>query len=274
MLPLHSNHIVDVYSWVDDNAPKRSYSLGGRPLKLSDSECITILMWNTLVFHQKTIKDIHTSAMMYLNREFPHISPYDTFRKQCHRVTPLMYDLLNQLLQTDPLRYADSTMLPVCKKGRINDHKVAKDVATMGRNWQGWHYGFKLHATINQKGQLCSFWFSEASFYDAQALPHLVDENVDILVGDTLYGASVMRRKMYDMYGIKIISPPWPSQKAKVATPLQNHLLSERSRIESVFDVLKEHLNLVTSFPRSIKGYLTHYIRVLLGYQFMALLRG
>jgi hypothetical protein len=82
-----------------------------------------------------------------------------------------------------------------------------------------------------------------------------------------------MRQKIHDLFGTVIISPPWPTQKKKVATPLQNILLSERSRIESVFGILKHQLHLVTSFPRSIAGYFVHYIRILLGYQFLALVK-
>jgi hypothetical protein len=39
-----------------------------------------------------------------------------------------------------------------------------------------------------------------------------------------------------------------------------------RSRIETVFNILKERYGLVTSLPRSINGYLSHYIRVLFCY--------
>jgi hypothetical protein len=34
-----------------------------------------------------------------------------------------------------------------------------------------------------------------------------------------------------------------------------------------VFSVLKDRLGLVSSLPRSLDGYLTHYILVLLAYQ-------
>lgn len=275
MLPLHSHHIADLYGWVDDLLPTRAYPKGGRPPVITDNECITILLWNVLMVHQKTIKDTHFFAQEYLHDEFPKLPKYNAFVKQCHRVTPVMYDLLTYLLDDkESLRFVDSTMLPVCKNHRTDRHKVAKNVASMGKNWQGWHYGFKLHATVSTKATLCSVWFSGANFYDAQALPFLVDEHTKTVVGDTLYGASVMRKKIHDLFGTVIISPVWPRQNTKVSTPFQNFLLSERSRIESVFGVLKNHLQLVTSFPRSVRGYFVHYVRILLGYQIMALLRG
>ena len=274
MLQLQSHHIVDLYCWVDDNLPHKDSSKGGRPSIITDSELITLLIWNVIVLHQKTIRDIFIFASTYLDHEFPNLPKYNAFVKQCHRVAPYMLFLLQRLLcHNEPLRFADSTMLPVCANHRADTYKVAKTSASFGKNHQGWYYGFKLHATTNIEGQICSLYFSGAHFYDAQALPLLVNRSTDILVGDTLYGASVMRRKINKIFGTKIISPPWPKQKKKIATPFQNFLLSERTRIESVFGILKNQLQLVTSFPRSLMGYLFHYIRILLGYQIIALIK-
>lgn len=41
-------------------------------------------------------------------------------------------------------------------------------------------------------------------------------------------------------------------------------------KIEATFDLLKELLPLVSSFPRSVNGCLLHYVRILLGYQMLA----
>lgn len=274
MLNLQLHHIVDLYSWVDDSLPFVKNPKGGRPCIMSDNEVITLLIWNAIVLHHKTLKDIHCFTKLYLQREFPQISTYKSFVKQCHKVAPFMVFLLKNLLQNDTIQFIDSTMVEVCTLTRADRYKVAKTIAKFGKNHQGWHYGFKLHATINMKGQLCRFTFSSANKHDAQELPFLIDKNVKILVGDTLYGSSVMRKKMNRLYGTVIISPPWPKQDKKMATPFQNMLLSQRSRIESVFGILKTRLHLVSSFPRSAKGYFVHYIRILLGYQIMALLRG
>ena len=50
-------------------------------------------------------------------------------------------------------------------------------------------------------------------------------------------------------------------------TGLQHLLLMFRPKIEAMFDYLKEHMHLVSSFPRSVEGYFAHYVRVLLSYQ-------
>jgi hypothetical protein len=76
-----------------------------------------------------------------------------------------------------------------------------------------------------------------------------------------------MRRKMWREHHAYILAPPHPTQKKKVLTGWQLLMLQARPKIECTFDYLKEHLLLVTSFPRSVDGYAVHYIRVLLSYQ-------
>lgn len=183
-----------------------------------------------------------------------------------------MFFLLKLLLEREsPIIFMDSTMVPVCKLKRAGSHKVAKRLAAFGKNHQGWHYGFKLHASISQRATLSAIALTPANIHDAQMMPKLVNEHTKIGVGDSHYGAKVMGRILFEEYGTIFFAPPHWKQRKKVATPFQNELLSERSKIESVFDYLKEHLHLVSSFPRSVFGYLVHYVRILLGYQILAL---
>lgn len=270
MLFLSSNHIVDLYSWVDDLVPKETRSKTGRPLSVSNSEIITILIWNTVALKQQTLKDIFVAVNLYHPKDFPTLPKYSTFVDHCHAAIPQFLELIETLLQPSAVGIVDSTMLPVCKLQRADSHQVAKNKAQFGKNWQGWHYGFKLHAAITLDGALSSLHFTSANVYDAQALPWLINQQ-KLIVGDTLYGARVMRKHLWEKYGTVVISPPFPKQNKKVATPWQSALLNARSKIESVFDYLKNHLHLVSSFPRSMNGYLIHYLRVLASYQIMAL---
>lgn len=272
MLSLEAHHIIDVYVFVDDNVPKdRSSVQGGRPVILSRSEIITIVIWNTLVLRQKTIKDIYRSMQLYHQHDFPNLPSYQTFVRQCHAAIPTCLFLLQQLLATEAdIRIMDATMLPVCTSKRAGSHRVASGLADFGKNWQGWHFGFNLHASINLRGSLCAIALTPASVHDAQAMPNLLNEYARFAVGDTLYGARVMGRFIWERYGTIIIAPPHPKQNKKLMTDWQFAFLRIRSKIESVFDYLKQHLHLVSSFPRSITGYLFHYVRILLGYQILA----
>lgn len=270
MLFLQTNHIVDLYSWVDDILPKSLPQKTGRPLSVSDSEVVTMLIWNTVTLKQNNLKDIFDAINLYHKKDFPTLPKYSSFVSHCHKVLPQFFDLIEILLQSSDVGIVDSTMLEVCKLQRADSHKVAKGKAKFGKNHQGWHYGFKLHTTVTLSGALSSIHFTGANEYDAQVLPKLINKQ-KLIVGDTLYGASVMKKYIWDEYGTAIISPSFPKQNKKIATPWQNVLLNMRSKIESVFDYLKNHLHLVSSFPRSMSGYLVHYLRVLLSYQIMAL---
>ena len=242
----------------------------GRPSMLTDSEMVTILMWSTLILNQKHIRGIYNCMKRYHSADFPKFPNYANFVAHCNRMIPFLWELLENTLDQDSLvQFVDSTMLPVCKLVRADRHKVAKGIASFGKNHQGWHYGFKLHATINDQGRLCGFYFTEASFYDTQALPHLIRGKVKVIIGDGTYNASLMRNKIWKKYGVFILAPPHPKQKKKLTSKWQHLLLKARPKIEAVFDYLKNHLNLVTSFPRSIPGYFLNYLRHLLAYQML-----
>jgi hypothetical protein len=209
MLFLHSHHIVDLYCWVDDKVEYPVEKKVGRPLALSNTELITLLVWNAIILRQKTLKDLHTFVSMYHQKDFPTLPKYSGFVAACHRALPQCFELLILLLDTGaPVRIMDSTMLPVCKLHRVDHYKVAKNIAQFGKNWQGWHYGFKLHASINLTGALSGIALTPASVYDAQMEHLLLNKNCRVAVGDTLYGASVMRSRMWRRYGTVIISPP------------------------------------------------------------------
>lgn len=271
-LSLQSHHITDLYVVVDDLVIEPPKPKGGRRPALRQSEVVTILLWNALTDPSKTLKQIHETTWRHHLREFPSLPRYSKFVEACHRALPdLIMTLRSLLVTTAPIRLMDASMLPVCKLARADQHKVAKGVADLGKNWQGWHYGFKLHASIDRRGRFCGLALTPANVYDAQMMPSILNSYTKIAVGDGTYNASVMRRIIANMYGTTVIAPVHPRQRKKMMAKWQEMLLRARSKIEAVFDYLKEHMGLVSSFPRSVKGYVLHYVRILLGYQVMAL---
>lgn len=264
--------IINLYVWVDESLLQIKSSAVGRPSLLSDSELITILVWNTMTMKQKTLKDIYEWIRIDYADEFPRLPCYENFIKHCHRALPQLARILSRLLSAkEPIRIMDSTMLEVCRLVRADTHKTCKNIAQFGKNHQGWHYGFKLHASVDLKGRLCAVCFTPASFNDAQAMPSILNQYARLAVGDGGYTASIMRAAIWKNYGTLIVSPPHPKQTKKLLAFWQYQMLRARPKIESVFDYLKEHLNLISSFPRSVNGYCLHYIRILLGYQIMAI---
>lgn len=265
MRALQRNCIVDVFVWVDDQLSK-PVRPGAKP-RLSDSELLTILIWDGLTEPHKNLSSIYAWIAREYRDCFPRLPKYQNFVAHVHRLLPLLVQLLQTTLSTAaPLRFADSTMLPVCKLYRADRHKVARGVAAFGKNHQGWHYGFKLHASIDHLSKFAGLYFTPANESDVLQLKHLVNQATNVVVADAGYTAKVTRRHIWRDFRCLVISPPRPKQRWLMAS-WQHLLLTLRPKIEAVFSALKERAYFVTSFPRSIQGYFVHYVRVLLGYQ-------
>lgn len=267
---LYSENITELFVWVGEMLPRRlPTKMAGRPRALSEAEIVTILIWNVLLLKHKTWKDLHRFLVAYHLADFPTLPKYNAFLLHCHDATTSCLSLLQRILVHDaPLKFMDGTMLPVCKHKRADDHKVARDIADFGKNWQGWHYGFKLHASVTAEGKLCAVMFTKASVHERHMVKRLLGTYTRVAVGDTSYGGKALREEMWETRGTFILAPAFHGQK-KLMAKWQKDFLAQRSCVESVFDYLKEHLHLVTSFPRSVYGYLAHYAMVLLGYQLL-----
>ena len=265
---LRSHHITKLLVVVDELLPPVPVNpLGGRPVVLRHNEVISLLVFSCFVAPQQTLKGVYVWAQTFYYRRFKLCS-YKSWVRKCHAALPAMLSILDRLLEkTSPIRLLDSSMLHACKLVRSNRHKVAKGIAAFGKNWQGWHFGFKLHVAVTPRGRLAAVHFTPANAHDAQQIPYLVNDDTAIAVGDGTYGASVMRRKMWRKHRAYILAPPHPKQNKQVMTEWQHLLLRKRVKVECTFDFLKEHLHLDTSFPRSVNGYAVHYIRILLSYQ-------
>jgi|ERR1700683_64140 len=265
---LQPHHIVDLYVVVDDLVVEPVRPLGGRPKLVRDSEMITLLIWNCLTHTaQRTLKDVFRWALLYHHRDVPNLGTYGAFVAHCHRLLPQLLELLGQVLVPAELQLVDSTKLPVCRNHRADNYKVAAGLVGWGHNWQGTWFGFKLHAAIDPLGRLSAVTFTPADVYDGKVTVRLVRPETRIVVGDSHYGGSVDRAKLWREHGVIVVAPVHYKQKTQLMAQWQQVLLDLRAKIESTFDALKEHLPLVSSFPRSLNGYLLHYVRILLGYQ-------
>lgn len=268
MRVLRSHHILPLFCMVDDSLEVRVTGRG-RKATLRDSEVVTILAFNLLTCQQQTLRQVYDWVSQYHTSDFPVLPTYQNFVKHCHRLIPELANLLTGLLASETeLRFMDSTMLEVCRLVRRRWHKVARGYARTGYNHQGEHYGFKLHLSINNDGKICAFIFSDALAHDSRAIPYLVNEHTKVAVGDSGY-RSALHKKLNHLFGTVFVVPPHYKQKKQILTKSQLKLLRRRPKIETVFDYLKQHLHLQTSFPRSMQGYALHYLRVLLGYQLL-----
>lgn len=265
--------LLTLYVTIDELVQQvslRTASGRGRPCKLSDTELVTIVIWSMGLVGTKTWRGCYNLIANSHAKDFPNLPTYAGFVEALHRIFPLLVTILEQLLpaQTEEyLRLIDATKLPVCKNVRIDSHKVAKGIAKRGKTSQGWFYGFKLHLGVSGTGTLRSAYFTSGNVHDGKLTQKLLKNFQGIGVGDAGYllkessrQAFFRTQKIWLLTGVR-------KNMGKLMTKDEQRLLKVRQRVEGVFDYLKEHLSLVTSFARSVTGYFLHYVAVLLTYQ-------
>jgi len=73
---------------------------------------------------------------------------------------------LKRLVKSDKVTFIDSTKIAICKNKRIKANRVFKGLAERGKSTMGWFYGFKLHISINEKGELVGVSISKGNVDD------------------------------------------------------------------------------------------------------------
>ncbi|HEY5667661.1 MAG TPA: transposase [Candidatus Saccharimonadales bacterium] len=96
------------------------------------------------------------------------------------------------------------------------------------------------HAAIDHKNRFAALVFTPANEHDNQHMEQLVNKQTRILVGDSHYGGSVMRKRLWKRHKTVVIALPHHTQKRKLATDWQMFLLHMRPKIEATFSKLKE----------------------------------
>ena len=258
--------ITDLFVLVDDLLPGRMGP--GRPGLLSRGEMVTLLVWNALTEPQGTVKGVWKWARRNYSAEFPRIPEYSAFADRANACLPELLSVFRKLLVPgERLRFLDSTKVPVCKNHRAERYKVARDACGWGKNWQGYWFGFKLHLAVDGRGRICAATLTPASEFDGHQSKNLTDGATKVAVGDTHYGGAAQTRPLTQKNGTVFLAYPHWKKSRLLMSPWQKKLLDMRAAVECAFDALKEHLGLVTSFPRSLTGYLVHYLRILIAYQ-------
>lgn len=238
----------------------------GRPANLTSSEVLTLALfrfWTTLG-NWKAFYDLMDAGF---RQEFPKLPCYETLLRQINAHGPLGLLLLIALLgrQEGPGTYAlDATAIPVSRHRR--QAKVVRQWAAWGKDSdRHWFFGFKLHAVCDPRGQLVSLRITPGNVADVTQAEALLSQLRGLVVADAAYISTPLREKLWEL-GLLLLTPLRKNMKG-LASLEQTQQFSWRSIIETVFSVLKDRLGLVTSLPRSLDGYLSHYVLVLLAYQ-------
>ncbi|HJZ23821.1 MAG TPA: IS982 family transposase [Candidatus Babeliales bacterium] len=244
-----------------------------KPSRLLMSEMMTICIH----FHfsgYKNFKQYYINHVcQHLSTEFPNLVSYTRFVELKQKVAlPIaVFAQLNPGTCTGK-SLIDSAALKVAHQRRIHSHKVFKGLAQRGKTSVGWFFGFKIHLTINEKGEILNFLITPGN---------VADNNEEVIISATkgLFGKifgdkgyiinSELFQKLYSQ-GIQFITKLRSNMTNKLM-PMEDKLfLKKRGLIETVIGILKEELSMEHSRHRSVWGFFSHIFSTLAAYVFKA----
>jgi len=168
------------------------------------------------------------------------------------------------------ISFLDSTTIDVCDNRRIYSHKVFNGLAKKGKSSTGWFFGFKLHLTVNDKGEIIAFCLTPGNVDDRDwtVISKLTKEMFGKVFADRGYISAPLFEKLYSN-GIQLITKLKKNMKNKLMDMTDKILLRKRAIIECVNDFLKNICQIEHSRHRSVANFVVNIISGLVAYSFL-----
>ena len=236
------------------NINEREHAKGRKPT-LTNSEIVT-----AVIFKQQ--QNIATKKSLFEILE-PALS-YNRFVVALNRVGKYLARIITaimQFLQQDAhlIKFTDSTELPVCLLKNSKNHRTMKGLSAMSKSSKGFFYGLKLHLSADVEGRVLGLKLTPGNTDDRTIFRRMNEKLRGLFGADAGYVSKELERDFFIENERMLIAATRANMK-KLATLWQIAILNLRMRIEVHFRMLKVCYGMVTSFPRSIDGYLTHYL--------------
>ena len=266
------NFCKDFEKQFEKNLLSNGKNIRKRKLSLTTSEAITI----SICYHlsgYKTFKGFYTKhVLIYMQNDFKNLVSYVRFIELRKKIVipALLFLVIRQLSNCSGISFIDSFKLSVCHIRRVYSHKTLEKIASRGKTSVGWFYGMKVHLVINHKGEIVSFYITTGSTADnnATVLFKLTKDLFGKFFGDKGYIVNPEIYKKLFTEGKQLITKIRSNMKNKLMHMTDKILLKKRGIVETVGDVLKDHLNMEHTRHRSIWGFFLNIFTTLSAYQF------
>ena len=227
----------------------------GRKPTLTNSEAATCA-----ILKQK--QNIATKKSLYEIIEPP--CKYNAFVRAINHAGSYLARIIATLLslaRTNPhlVKFTDSTDIPVCLPKNAKHHKTMQGLAAWSKTGKGSFFGLKLHLSADYEGRVLALKFTPGNSDDHAIFKKMNRTLKGLFVADAGYVSKELERDFF-IEGERMVITATRKNMKKVATAAHIALLNLRMRVEIHFRILKLCYGFVTSFPRSIDGYLTHYL--------------
>ncbi len=266
-----TERIVTIYCLIDDlvRCVFNKNSIG-RPATLTLTECCLVSILRQY-WGCKDWKHTYKIIVQYHSREFRGIGSYKSF-VSCMNRNGIFMQVINQILMIIAQRISrgvwivDGSKIPVCSNHRIRSNKVMKEISSLMKGSMGYWYGLKLNLCVSESGDILLFSFTTANASERKFLKTVIEEIRGLFVADAGYISKELE-KLAASFGSLLLTCSKKNMK-KIATYWQIEYLKRRIKVESVLSVLKDRMGLVTSLPRSVLGFFSHFQYVIFAYQF------
>jgi len=236
-----------------------------RARSLIISEIMTIV----ILFHRARYRDFkhfYFSMLYHWKKEFPGLPSYQRFVEWMpSALIPLGAYLKSRLGRCTGISFVDATALAVCHNRRIYRHKVFAGLAQRGKTSMGWFYGFKLHLTANDVGELLGFRLTAGNTDDREVLIPLVKGLFGKLFGDKGY-ISAKKAEALLQQGLQLITGLKARMKNRLMPLLDKLLLRKRAIMETINDQLKNISQIEHTRHRSPTNFVVNLLSGLIAY--------
>ncbi len=237
-----------------------------KPSAMALSEVMTILV----MFHASGYRNLKTFyndfVCQYWRREFPKATSYTRFVElQREALIPLWCYLHWRRAACSGISFVDATVLRVCGNLRIPRHRVFAGSAGRGKTSVGWFYGFKLHITVSERGELLSWFITAGNVDDRRPVAGLSRNLWGKLFGDKGYISNPLK-VLLKQRGVEFLTKLKKNMKAQEISLTDKILLRKRSIIETIFDQLKNISQIEHTRHRSLWNFLVNVIAGLAAY--------
>ncbi len=197
--------------------------------RMCRSEVMTIV----IAFHgsgYRTFKEFYTLHVLPSWREaFPNQVSYTRFVGLMQECLMLLCCFLHTRTgEITGISFIDSTPINVCHNCRAHAHKVFKGLVNWSKNSVSWHFGFKLHLIINDRGELLAFKLTPASVDDRKPVPEMTEDLIGKLFGDRGYVSQKLFEELYER-GLELITKSKKNMKNRLVKLIDKILLRKRA---------------------------------------------
>lgn len=237
-----------------------------RETSMSLGELLTIMV----IYHTSYAKNFKYFYKSYIehfySQDFPNAVSYNRFVELISRLF-VPFNILLHLLYGEEtgIYFIDSTTIKACHNKRRYRNKVFAGLAKSSKSSMGYFYGFKLHAIINHKGEFMALKMTRGNVDDRTPVPELSRGLTGVMAADKGYIRQNLFIELYEQ-GLKMISGIKKNMKNKLMDLNEKILLRKRSIIETVFDYLKNKMEIEHTRHRSFINAFVHIISTLVAY--------